>query len=131
MTSNKELSREQLNNLTEQIIGCAYTVGNSLGCGFLEKVYENALIHELRKNGLNVEQQKSIKINYDGIVVGDYVADLIVDNSVLVELKAVRVVDETHLAQCMNYLKATGIRICLLINFGTTKVKIKRIVNKY
>ena len=118
-----------LNELTERIIGCAFRVSNTLGCGFLEKVYESALAHELRKNGLEVTQQQAISVSYDGVSVGEYVADLLVEGAVLVELKAVRQLDSVHLAQCMNYLKATGLKICLLLNFGKQRVEIKRIVN--
>jgi GxxExxY protein len=122
---------ERLNGLTEKIIGAAFTVGNTLGAGFLEKVYENSLAHELRKGGLKAEQQSPIKVYYDKAIVGDYAADLIVEQSVLVELKAVRSFDDIHFAQCMNYLKATGLKVCLLINFGSSKVQIKRIVNNF
>jgi GxxExxY protein len=117
-----------INKITEIIIGCAYTVSNGLGVGFLEKVYENALVHELRKAGLQVLQQYAIRVLYDGVDVGDYIADLLVEGSVLVELKAVKAFDDVHLAQCLNYLKATGLKVCLLINFGKPKVEIKRIV---
>lgn len=119
----------EINLVTEEVIGCAYTVGNTLGNGFLEKVYENALAHELRKSGLSVTQQEKIEVRYDGVVVGEYVADLIIDGSVLVELKAVKVLDDNHLAQCLNYLKATGLYVCLLINFGSPRVQVKRLVN--
>ena len=119
----------RLNELTEKIIGCAYEVSNTLGCGFLEKVYENALAHELRKNGVGVTQQQAINVYYDDVTVGKYVADLLVEGDVLVEMKAVRQLDSIHLAQCMNYLKATGLKICLLLNFGKQRVEIKRIVN--
>ena len=118
-----------LDQITEKIIGCAFVVSNSLGCGFLEKVYENALAHELRKNGSNVEQQKAIPVLYDGVVVGDYYADLIVEGLVIVELKAVRELDQIHLAQCLNYLKATRSKICLLLNFAKPKLEIRRIAN--
>jgi GxxExxY protein len=121
-------SWSELNKITEQIIGCAYTVANTLGSGFLEKVYENALTHELRKAGLQVGQQHGISVYYDGVVVGEFFADLLVEESVLVELKGIRDLDEIHMAQCLNYLKATGIQVCLLINFGAPKVEIKRIV---
>ena len=126
-----ELSRDELDRITKTIIGCAYTVGSALGRGFLEKVYENALAHELRKAGFQVEQQNPIEVRYDSVVVGDYVADLLVENAILIELKAVKALDEIHLAQCMNYLKATGLRVCLLINFGAARVEIKRVVNKF
>jgi GxxExxY protein len=118
---------EKLNPITEKIIGCAYTVGNALGAGFLEKIYENALAHELQKTGLKVQQQHPIKVWYDGIVVGDYVADLLIEDCILVELKAVKALDEIHAAQCLNYLKATSLRLCLLINFGNRRVEIKRL----
>lgn len=118
----------KLNPITEKIIGCAYTVGNALGVGFLEKVYENALAHELRKCGLKVHQQFAIGVWYDGISVGEYTADLQVNDCVLIELKAVKQLDEIHQAQCLNYLKATGLRLCLLVNFGNKRVEIKRLV---
>ncbi len=115
------------NPITEKVIGCAYIVSNGLGSGFLEKVYENALAHELRENGLKLEQQHPVKVRYDGIIVGDYVADLLVEDCILVELKAIQSLDGIHQAQCLNYLKATGLRLCLLINFGSPRVQIKRI----
>ena len=113
--------------LTQRIIGCAYAVSNSLGAGFLKKVYENALAHELRKHGLRVEQQHAMNVYYDGIV-GQYVADLLVESAVLIEVKAIRALDDVHLAQCLNYLRATRLNLCLLINFGNPKVEIKRAV---
>lgn len=120
-----------LNNLSEQIIGSAYTIANSLGYGFLEKVYENALAHELKKLGLKVSCQEPIKVLYDGIVVGDYYADILVDDEVVVELKSTKAIDNPHIAQCLNYLKSTGKKLGLLINFGPEKVQIKRIVNNF
>lgn len=117
-----------VDSITERVIGCAYTVANTLGSGFLEKVYENALSHELRKSGLQVEQQLPIAVRYDGVVVGEYIADMQIGGSVLVELKVARALDDVHMAQCLNYLKATGHRICLLINFGSPKVEVRRIV---
>jgi GxxExxY protein len=112
-----------------KIIGCAFVVLNTLGTGFLEKVYENALVYELRKGGLTVEQQHNVAVHYDGVVVGAYTADLLVENAVLVELKAVNALDAVHRAQCMNYLKATGLGLCLLLNFGNPRLEIKRLVN--
>lgn len=117
----------EINPITEKIIGCSYSVSNSLGPGFLEKVYENALVHELRKAGVIVAQQQPIRVMYDNVEVGYFEADLVVEGLVLVELKAVRALDEAHQAQCMNYLRATGLRVCLLINFATAKIQIKRI----
>lgn len=116
-----------VNTITEKIIGCAYTVSNSLGIGFVEKVYENALAHIIRKSNLKVIQQHPIKVNFDGVVVGEFVADLLVEDRVLVELKAVSMLRDEHTAQALNYLRATGLEICLLINFGTTKVEVKRL----
>jgi GxxExxY protein len=93
-------------------------------------VYENALAHELRKAELSVEQQKPIIVRYDGVVVGEYVADLVVGGVVLIELKVCKAFDEIHEAQCLNYLKATELPICLLINFGRPRVEIKRFAGK-
>ena len=118
----------RLNSLSELIIGCAFTVANTLGAGFLEKIYENALAHELRKAGLKIAQQRGIIVTYDGVVVGEHAVDLLVEESVLVELKAVKALDDVHRAQCLNYLKATGLRLCLLINFGRPRLEIKRAV---
>ena len=117
-----------VNNITRTIIGCAYTISNSLGSGFLEKVYENALVCELAKQGLKVKQQQLVKIWYNGVVVGDYIADLIVEDSVLIEVKTVEHLGNTQTAQCLNYLKATGIRVGLLMNFEAPRVEIKRLV---
>jgi len=117
----------RLNEITEKIIGCAFKVTNTLGSGFLEKVYENALVHELRKINIKVKQQESIEVYYDNIVVGEYTADILVEGNVLIELKAVKNLDEIHVAQCINYLRATGLKLCLLLNFGNPKLEIKRI----
>ena len=130
-TAMPRTGQDALNAVTERVIGCAYAVSNGLGCGFLEKVYENALAHEIGKAGLHVSQQHPVTIRYDGVDVGSYLADLLVDECVLVEVKAVKVLDDVHVAQCLNYLKATGLRVCLLINFGAPKVQVKRIVNEF
>jgi len=128
---NADMSQSEMNELTEKVIGCAFAVSNALGCGFLEKVYENALAHELRKAGLKVEQQHGITVHYDGVAVGEYAADLLVDGALLVELKAVKDLDDIHLAQCLNYLKATNLRLCLLMNFGKPKLEVRRIANNF
>lgn len=120
---------ESLNGLSGAVIGCAFTVHNTLGAGFLEKVYGNALAHELRKRDLAVAQQRGIKVVYDGTVVGDYFADLLVEERLLVELKTVKALEEAHCAQCMNYLRATGLQLCLLLNFGKPRLEIKRVAN--
>lgn len=103
-------------------------MANELGCGFLEKVYENALAYEIRKAGLKVEQQKQVKVFYDKIEVGFYETDLAVQDVVLVESKGVKNPDDSHKAQCLNYLRATSLKICLLINFGNPRVEVKRFV---
>lgn len=125
------LNKNQIRQLTEKVIQYAFTVSNTLGCGFLEKVYENALVHELRKVGLEVQQQHGITVYYDGVAVGEYTADLLVEEVLLLELKAVKDLDDIHLAQCLNYLKATNLRLCLLMNFAKPKLEIRRIVNNY
>ncbi len=104
--------------LTREIIAAFYCVYNRLGYGFLEGVYENALAHELRKRGFEVTQQAAIEVRYDGEVVGKYFADLMVNETVIVELKAVEEIADAHEAQLVNYLKATGIQVGLLLNFG-------------
>jgi len=123
--------RCSINAITDRIISAAYSVSNVLGSGFLEKVYENALAYELRKHGHQVQQQLLMNVHYDKIIVGQYIADLVVEDEVLVEIKAVKCFDDIHLAQCLNYLKATNKSICLLLNFGSPRVEIKRIVNKF
>jgi GxxExxY protein len=115
----------ELDAISSRIIGCAFTVANTLGSGFLEKVYENALAAELRLAGLAVEQQRGITVAYKGIVVGEYFVDLLVEDSVLVELKTVRALDR---AQCINYLRATGRHLCLLLNFGSPRLEFQRVV---
>ena len=119
---------EEHNATTEAIIRCAIKVSNGLGAGFLEKVYENALVHELRKDGLECAQQLPLSVHYDSVVVGEYVADLVVEGSVIVELKAAKAIDDIHKAQAINYLKATGLRVGLILNFGTPRLGIKRLV---
>src|SRR5690606_25812605 len=104
--------------LTEKIIKAYYQVFNTLGFGFLEKVYENAMFIELLKMGLVVERQKRIQVFYEGEIVGDYYADLLVDGKVIVELKAAEALCEAHEFQLVNYLKATEIEIGMLFNFG-------------
>jgi GxxExxY protein len=111
--------------LTKKVIGCAFKVHNSLGSGFLEKVYENALRIELSGARLRVEQQIPIQVYYQGEVIGDFVSDLLVEKRLVVELKAIEKLTKLHEAQLVNYLTATGLDIGLLINFGKS-VQIKR-----
>ena len=128
---NADNNRAEFDATTGTIIAAVYTVSNQLGHGFLEKVYENALCIELRKSGLAIKQQASIQVFYNGKIVGDYFADIIVNDAIILELKSVKSLDSNHHAQCMNYLKATQYKVCLLINFGNPKAEIKRIVNNF
>jgi GxxExxY protein len=112
--------------LTEKIIGCAMTVHRALGPGFLESVYQNALAHELRKAGLKEQCGKEITVNYDGIEVGHFIADILVEDNILVENKAVQSLAVIHEVQLVNYLTATGIDIGLLLNFGSSRLEFKR-----
>ena len=117
-------------DLTQRIIGCAFAIMNTLGVGFIEKIYENALAHDLRKSGLRVAQQHRVSVVYDNTLMGSYTADLLVEDRVLVELKAVKALDCMHEAQCMNYSAATGLPTCLLLNFGQPKVEIRRLARR-
>lgn len=114
-------------SLTQQIIGAYYDVFNTLGYGFLEKVYENAMCVELRRRGLNVQQQVPIQVHYDGEIVGDYAADLLVEGFVLIELKAAECLVSKHATQLMNYLKATDVEVGLLLNFGEEPKFVRKI----
>jgi GxxExxY protein len=122
------VDERRLNEITEKIIGCAYDIANGLGSGFLEKVYENAMRIDLERAGFTVQQQHPIPVLWRGQVVGDYYADLLIEGCIIVELKAAKALDDIHMAQCLNYLKATGIKVCLLINFGKPQIEIKRVV---
>ena len=104
--------------ITEKIINAYYRVYNTLGYGSLEKIYENSMVIALKKTGLKVEQQKNIKVYYETEEVGDYYADLLVEDCVIIEVKAANALSEDHEAQLVNYLKATTIEVGLLINFG-------------
>lgn len=116
-------------DITKLIIGSAYTVHDKLESGFLEKIYANSLAIELINSGLKVKVEYPIQVKYHNYVVGDYIADLIVEDKVIVEIKAVKELIEIHEVQLVNYLKATGIEVGLLINFGNS-VEIKRKIIK-
>ena len=118
----------KINDITYAINGAVFEVNNILGPGFLEKVYENALLVELKRKGLKAENQVPITVSYKGEVVGEYAADLLVEDAVIVELKTVENLDKTHEAQLLNYLKATGLHVGLLVNFKHRKADIKRMV---
>jgi GxxExxY protein len=125
-TDKQDMSEEELHGLTERIIGCAFRVSNALGCGFLEKVYENALVIELRKNGLKAEPQQPVNVVYDGQLVGEFFVDILIADEVILELKATTEHHDIFTAQCLNYLRATGKMLCLLLNFGKPRLDIKR-----
>ena len=114
--------------LTYKIVGCAMEVHSVLGFGFLEKVYENALMVELRTANIPAVQQQAVKVQYKGEIVGDYIADIVIDNKIILELKSARAICDEHVAQMLNYLKATGFELGLLINFGEHKLEYKRLV---
>lgn len=117
-------------DLTRKIIGCAYHVYNKMGFGFLESVYEKCLLIELRKAGLEALSQHPITVRYDGEVVGEFVADVVVEETIVLELKSVRRVVKAHEIQLVNYLAATGKSVGLILNFGENKVEIKRKVRE-
>jgi GxxExxY protein len=118
----------EINDITYAINGAVFEINNILGPGFLEKVYENALLIELKNRGLRTESQVPITVSYKDNVVGEYLADLLVENKVIVELKTVENLDKLHEAQLLNYLKATGLHVGLLVNFKHKKADIKRMV---
>jgi GxxExxY protein len=120
--------RESLNGIFEQAVGAAYEVSNVLGSGFLEKVYERALVAELRSRGLQARPQVGITVTYKGQVVGEYFADIVVEDKLLIELKCADSLANEHMAQCINYLKASGLKLALLLNFQKPRVEWKRIV---
>ena len=116
------------NAVTFAINGAVFEVNRVLGPGFLDKVYENALLIELKKQGIKAESQVLIKVCYKENVVGEYIADTLVEGKVIVELKTVETIDKIHEAQLLNYLKATGMRVGILVNFKRPKAEIKRMV---
>ena len=128
MESTPEAAIYPEQDLTQKILEGAFAVHNTLGCGFLERVYSNALFFELRNMGLACEQEVVFKVRYKEVVVGDYCADLIVEKRVLVELKACAGLDSVHEAQILNYLKVSSIQVGLLMNFGKPKLQYRRFV---
>ncbi len=115
--------------LSDKIIGCAFEVFNHLGDGFLEKVYERALLNEFNSNNIEAESQVSIEVIYKNKNVGDYFADIIVENKIILELKHVSNIENIHIAQLINYLKATGFKLGYILNFGNDKkLQFKRII---
>jgi GxxExxY protein len=123
--------RESLNTLFEAVVGAAYEVSNTLGTGFAEKVYERALVKELALTGIPARPQVPYQLTYKGQAIGEYVADLVVDGRLLVELKCVHSLAKEHLAQCLNYLRASGLSLAVLINFQHSKVVWLRVVSGF
>ncbi len=117
-----------IDDLVKLVVGAAYEVSNALGCGFLEKVYERALARELELCGLQVCQQVMYPLEYKGAPLGNYVADVVVEGRVIVELKCVDCFSNEHLAQALNYLRASNLKLALLINFQKPKVEWKRVI---
>jgi GxxExxY protein len=117
--------------LTEQVLGAVFEVSNTLGSGFLEKVYERALLKELGLRGIQAAAQPSFRVTYKGHDVGEYFADILVEDVLVVELKCVERLANEHTAQCLNYLRASGRTLCLLVNFQKPKVEWKRIVREF
>jgi len=120
----------QEEELTEKILATSFEVINELGAGFLESVYEKSLLIALRDKGLKVNSQVSVPVHFRGQIVGDFFADIIVDDTILLELKAVKNLAPEHLAQVINYLKGTGLQTALLINFGNKKLEYRRLHNR-
>jgi GxxExxY protein len=116
--------------LTEQIIGCAYRVYNKMGFGFAESVYEKCLLIEMERSGLKAESQKAIAVQYEGELVGQFIADVLVEDTIILELKSIRELATAHEVQLVNYLTATGKPVGLLINFGETGVEVRRKVRQ-
>jgi GxxExxY protein len=126
-----DMGRKELDVISGTVIGAAHTVSSKPGQGFLEKVYENSLAVELRKTAYSVEHQRSVRVEYDGVIVGEYIPDLIVADAIIVEVKAVACLDRVHRQQCINYLRATGYRVCLLLNFGQRRLEVRRLVMNF
>jgi GxxExxY protein len=123
--------REYLDSLSDRVLGAAFDVSNTLGAGFLEKIYERALLLELGIRGIRSSAQASLSVTYKGRPVGDYFADILVENVLVIEIKCVERLANEHTAQCINYLRASGKTLCLLINFHKPKVEWKRIVYEF
>jgi len=121
----------EIDQLTQKVIGCAFSVYNKMGFGYLESVYEKCLAIEFRKENIKAEFQKPICVYYENQNVGDFITDILVENTIIVELKSVTRLNKIHEAQLVNYLTATGIENGLLINFGKQKVEVKRKFKTY
>lgn len=125
---NVKNSKILYKDLSYKIVGLAMEVYNKLGYGFLEKVYENALMILFQREGIQAEQQAPIKVYFDGKVVGDYVADILIENKIIIELKSVEKIINAHKAQVLNYLSATGVHLGIILNFGKEELTFERFV---
>ena len=125
------MNADSLNMLTERVLGAVLEVSNTLGAGFLEKVYERALLVELHLRDIRATAQASLTVMYKGRSVGEYFADLLIEDVLVVELKCVESLANEHLAQCLNYLRASGLSVCLLVNFQKPRVEWRRIVHRF
>ena len=123
--------RGWFDDLTERVLGAVFEVSNTLGSGFLEKVYQRALVQELRLRRIRAASEVSFSVNYKGYVVGEYFADILVEDVLVIELKCAERLSNEHTAQCLNYLRASGRALCLLVNFQKPKVEWKRIVQGF
>lgn len=123
--------RHGYNQVSEAIIGCAFEVANILGRGFVENIYANALAKEIARHAFEVRREFPVQVHYKEELVGDFFCDLLIERKIIVEVKATSGLNNLHLAQCLNYLKATDFKLCLLINFGAASVQVKRIVNSF
>ena len=125
------MNADSINSLTERVLGAIFEVSNTLGAGFLEKVYQRALLRELSLLGIRATAEASFTVTYKGHAVGEYFADILAEDVVVVELKCVERLSSQHTAQCLNYLRASGRTVCLLVNFQKPKVEWKRIVHGF
>ena len=128
---NQEALRTHLDQLARKVIGAAYEVSNQLGAGFLEKVYERALLHELQLRGVEASSQIATLVFYKGHEVGFFKADILVERQLIVEVKCAALLDTAHVAQCLNYLRATGLHLALLMNFQHSKMDWQRLVRDF
>lgn len=124
-------NKEELNRLSERIIGLAFDVHNKLGPGFIEKIYEKALAYEFEVHKIKFKNQALIKVDYGNIELGSQRTDFIVENKIIIELKSVSEISEIHMAQLISYLKTADKRLGLILNFATKRLEIKRLVNKF
>jgi GxxExxY protein len=125
------MNADSLDSLTERVLGAIFEVSNTLGVGFLEKVYQRALLRELGLRGIPATAEASFPVVYKGYCVGEYFADILVEDALVLELKCVERLASEHTAQCLNYLRASGRTVCLLVNFQKPKVEWKRVVNGF